>query len=122
MFDAHPPFQIDGNFGGIAGIAEMLVQSHQGYIQFLPAAPKKWLKGSVKGIRARGGFEIAMAWADSKLKEVEILSHLGGSCTILVEDLISIQCDGQPINTTRTKNGTTFVTKSGKRYQILCNF
>lgn len=79
MFTAHPPFQIDGNFGLTAGVAEMLIQSHDGAVHILPALPDAWKKGTVSGIVARGGFEIAMTWNDGEVMEVKVLSKIGGN-------------------------------------------
>ena len=82
LFYAHPPFQIYGNFGGKAGVTEMLLQSHAGYIHLLPALPDNWQSGSIKGVRARGGFTIDMEWKESRITRLSVTSHSGGTCRI----------------------------------------
>jgi alpha-L-fucosidase 2 len=101
LFDAHPPFQIDGNFGGAAGIAEMLVQSHTGIIELLPALPDALQSGAVKGLCARGGFEITMKWANGKLQALSILSKNGNPCFVKYGD-----------------KQLHFATQKGKTYQL----
>jgi alpha-L-fucosidase 2 len=86
LFDAHPPFQIDGNFGGAAGMAEMLVQSHTGEIELLPALPAVIPHGAVKGICARGGFVLNMTWKAGKLQTVEVISNAGNRCRLKYGD------------------------------------
>lgn len=101
LFDAHPPFQIDGNFGGAAGIAEMLVQSHSGYLDILPSLPTSVQDGEIKGLCARGGFELDMKWKNGRLSALNILSKAGNICTV--------KYAGKELK---------FTTERGKRYSI----
>lgn len=102
LWDIHPPFQIDGNFGGTAGVTEMLLQSHAGCLHLLPALPDAWPEGSITGLRARGNFGVDLHWADGRLAKAVILSGSGGKCAVRYGD-----------------ETLSFDTKRGKRYTVV---
>jgi alpha-L-fucosidase 2 len=119
LLNTHPPFQIDGNFGYAAGVCEMLVQSHVGYIQLLPALPDQWSTGSVSGICARGGFELDIAWNKGRLTEATVRSKAGGPCRLLADSPISVTQDGKEIPLERAGDIVSFSTKANGQYVVV---
>ena len=107
LFDLHPPFQIDGNFGAVSGVCEMLLQSHAGDLHLLPALPSAWPSGSVRGLRARGGFEVEMAWQDGRLTRAAVRSHIGGPCVVRL---------GERVVTLETQPGKSYALDGALRH------
>ena len=119
LFDTHPPFQIDGNFGYAAGICEMLLQSHLGDIQLLPALPAAWPTGEAKGLRARGGFEVDIKWDNGQWTQCYIHSEAGQRCRLTLDSPVTISQNGEAVSFKQTEgNKVEFDTEKGGVYTI----
>lgn len=118
LFDAHPPFQIDGNFAGTAGMIEMLLQSQNNEIHLLPALPSAWKSGQASGLVARGNFVVDIDWNNGKLSNANILARIGGTCTIRTNEPITIKTLGLQSEKSTIGYTLTFKTEKGKSYRL----
>lgn len=116
LFDFHPPFQLDGNFGGSAGIAEMLLQSHEGYIHPLASLPDAWEEGAFEGLCARGGFEVSAYWKEKRPTCIKVLSKLGGTLKIRCSSPVSVTVDGKKADWSFEKGIVSVESICGKEY------
>ena len=119
LFDAHPPFQIDGNFAGTAGVIEMLLQSQNGELHLLPALPAAWASGSVRGLVGRGNFVVDMRWQDDRLASSEVLSRLGGPCTIRSATPVAIPALKLRSEKSALGYVLRFESRKGVRYRVV---
>lgn len=118
MFDNHPPFQIDGNFGGAAGITEAVLQSINGELNLLPSLPKEWESGSYDNLKARGGFNVSCKWSNSVMQEALIISNCGETCRLVVDVPVKVLCDGREVLCKEENGAIVFDTCAGKSYEI----
>lgn len=114
----YTPLQVDGSLGLTAAISEMLVQSHEGIIQILPALPKEWDAGEFRGVRTRGAFELDLKWENAAIKTIEILSKAGVDCKINASGLINVSVNGNPVQITKRDAYVEFPTVEGQRYHL----
>lgn len=120
LFGTHPPFQIDGNFGYVAGVCEMLLQSHKSYIHVLPALPESWKDGEISGLKARGNLDLSMKWENGRLKEGTVKSAEGGSCALRYDGKVLLIYDeqGNEIKSSFSDGITVFNAEKGKVYKF----
>jgi len=123
LFNNHPPFQIDGNFGSVAGMAEMLLQSQNDELHLLPALPSAWQEGSVCGLKGRGAYTVSLSWKAGKLVDAQINAALSGTCRLRTAQPVKLYCGGKAVNAKTRREGqwyvTSFKTVSGASYDLV---
>jgi len=125
LWDTHTPFQIDGNFGGTSGVAEMVLQSHAGFIDLLPAIPQAWKSGSVSGLKARGDYTVGMEWSDNALETAVVTAGNDGACTIKNDrfynstSLVVTDGNGNPVDFDIDNGKVTFNAKAAETYTVM---